>query len=1432
MNLSRYTELYTRVFAQKVLRCMMCSRRVQEKPYTEDSVLTIRTSPEEPHTEVDNKRRKICEKQPPTPFYRELEHQNQLNKILQDASDVAPKVGKRVFQSGTLIDAIQELYPDFHIKCVELCKGTDRFRVPPPGIQPQTANQRLSIGIHRNSSGNFCEPWEDWTKLSRRQLIRQSPPARLLMTVFAHKPTIESNGTPRNSLKSKWDTDCEPSLKRHKGDSESKESTDNQPEKIQESRTSQPGHGPLFRALPPHEREALLRLHKNLGHPDPKVFRNTLSTQGWSKEIIKGIEDMHCPACHEVQQPKLSRPSHLTIPRQFNEVVYIDEVIWTSKQGNQFAFYHLLDSATNFQVAFPVENRTSQTVWKGIRDNWIRWAGPPVQLMCDSAGEFCSDEFSLQLQQFDIRCTVIPAEAHWQMGKCERHGSIIQNMLNKYQIDHTISTDEEFSDALTHCTAAKNSLSRHKGYSPEILVLGKSRVEVGSNSQSEWNSGDWINMPGEIGVFQQNLAKRASAQRAFVDADTDLKLRRALQHRARPSRGPFERNQWVMFWRAGKGNLPGSWHGPSKVVLVESEQVIWVTHMSRLYRCAPEHLRSLSSRETSLLGPDVDLIPPLPGNIGSGVFQYHDLTQQTIQPVSGNQVPPQPSTIDPLTAVPVSTTPNENNVSSNGSDVQPDSEPDQASEQPADSLDVSQIPVPDAPFSEEEQDSAADALRAESRVFDHWIVKGRKVIRIHQEPRLHLFHPELVNDCPIESSRLSSIRKSIIRIPGQPETMVNDNWKGNVTAHQAMCNTWTGETEFEVLDNLPLSEHSINVCEEEKSTAFELTIELEDHEILTCTRLTHKEQVSYLASAAKRQKVEVKEKDLSDEDRRLFLKAKEKEIASWLSTETVRKIARNQLPQDQILRSRWVLTWKPIEQTHDGDLLNPTHKPKARLVILGYEDPHLESLNRDSPTMGRDSRTLILQYAASAKWRISAFDIQTAFLRGSRQDGRILGMEPPKEMRMAMKLQPWECCELLKSAYGLVNAPLLWYLELKNALINLGMKVSPFDPCIFILPKTNGKGIHGLLGIHVDDGLMAGDSEFHKAIDQLEQKYPFGSKSRNDFVFTGIHVSQKDDHSIELNQSKYVEDIPPIHIERNRRQDPNQVINEEERQGLRGLVGSLQYATTNTRPDLAAKVSFIQSKITTACITDLLEANRILQEAKNTKDTKITIKSIPLEDIRFVSFSDASFATRSKSQSQKGCLILAASKQIGEWQASDVSPLMWYSRKIARVVASTLASETYALSGAIDLLGWLRLHWMWLCEPSDLWKRPEEALRCTAEAYAVVDCKSLFDLLQKTTIPQCQEYRTMLEALIIKDRIKEGIIVKWVHSAAQLADTLTKIMDGTSLRNFLAKGKCIIHDVDEILRERADKKARKQWHDQPLQDEDIATEDNVEPTKM
>ena len=160
-----------------------------------------------------------------------------------------------------------------------------------------------------------------------------------------------------------------------------------------------------------------------------------LKDQGWEPEAIEGIKDMRCPSCVSTAKPKISRPSHLTNPREFNELITMDGIEWTSSQGTQYYFYHILDSGTNFQTAFRSAQRTSFQVIQMMNKHWIQWAGPPKQIMTDSAGEFCSEEFAKYLQSQNILSTVIPTEAHWQMGKCERHGAIIQGMLNKYQVE-------------------------------------------------------------------------------------------------------------------------------------------------------------------------------------------------------------------------------------------------------------------------------------------------------------------------------------------------------------------------------------------------------------------------------------------------------------------------------------------------------------------------------------------------------------------------------------------------------------------------------------------------------------------------------------------------------------------------------------------------------------------------------------------------------------------------------------------------------------------------------------------------------------------------------------------------------------------------------------------------------------------------------------
>ena len=131
----------------------------------------------------------------------------------------------------------------------------------------------------------------------------------------------------------------------------------------------------------------------------------------------------------------------------------------------------------------------------------------------------------------------------------------------------------------------------------------------------------------------------------------------------------------------------------------------------------------------------------------------------------------------------------------------------------------------------------------------------------------------------------------------------------------------------------------------------------------------------------------------------------------------------------------------------------------------------------------------------------------------------MLGVEPPPELRAKMNLQPNGVCQLLKGAYGLVNAPLLWFRELSKVLTELKFQPSPFDPCGFILFDDQNK-MRGFSGIHVDDGLFAGDSIFHEKINEMERKFPFGSRKKKHVVFTGLQINQQDDFSIHVDQTQ------------------------------------------------------------------------------------------------------------------------------------------------------------------------------------------------------------------------------------------------------------------------------------------------------------------------
>ena len=95
-----------------------------------------------------------------------------------------------------------------------------------------------------------------------------------------------------------------------------------------------------------------------------------------------------------------------------------------------------------------------------------------------------------------------------------------------------------------------------------------------------------------------------------------------------------------------------------------------------------------------------------------------------------------------------------------------------------------------------------------------------------------------------------------------------------------------------------------------------------------------------------KKRAEVQFRALGNEDKLDFMKAMQSELGSYLDHEAVESAGRHNVPPERILGMRRVLTWKAVTN-ESGDVAS--QKPKARLIIRGYQDPDLLFLKGDSP---------------------------------------------------------------------------------------------------------------------------------------------------------------------------------------------------------------------------------------------------------------------------------------------------------------------------------------------------------------------------------------------------------------------------------------------------------------------------------------------------
>ncbi|CAK8996451.1 Retrovirus-related Pol polyprotein from transposon RE1 (Retro element 1) (AtRE1) [Includes: Protease RE1, partial [Durusdinium trenchii] len=487
---------------------------------------------------------------------------------------------------------------------------------------------------------------------------------------------------------------------------------------------------------------------------------------------------------------------------------------------------------------------------------------------------------------------------------------------------------------------------------------------------------------------------------------------------------------------------------------------------------------------------------------------------------------------------------------------------------------------------------------------------------------------------------------------------------------------------------------------------------------------------------------------LDPTEKKKFMEAKHLEVQQWLTASAVKRIT-GDYPKDRLVRMRWVLTYK-----ENG-------AAKGRIVLIGFEDPDLGSIQSSAPTMSKRTRQLALQYSSIMRWRLLKGDVKSAFLQGDPDEAdRALYARPVPELAEALHMKENEVVQVLKSCYGLVNAPANWYLCIRRTLAELNFTQSRSDPCLWFYYMETGdperpKELAGYICSHVDDFIISGNEECEQCVEALQ-------------AIEQITYTTKNEH---------------------------EPLTKDEMSQLRGALGALQWRAQQTAPHLMARLGQLQSSITKANIETIKATNKLIRENFQHRYLSARINQLGVEDprsVHFVAWSDAALANRIDLSSTGGFLIAATSEKMLLGERAPLTLVSWRSSRLARKARSSLAAETQAMSEADQELLFVRLAWAEFCAFEVDLKASEKAIS-QIPGTVVTDAKALFDILLKSDLNSAaaglrDKYSALEVLCLLESLAKLGTKARWVHSDQQLADHLTKPLPAGTLHKVLSEG--------------------------------------------
>lgn len=447
-------------------------------------------------------------------------------------------------------------------------------------------------------------------------------------------------------------------------------------------------------------------------------------------------------------------------------------------------------------------------------------------------------------------------------------------------------------------------------------------------------------------------------------------------------------------------------------------------------------------------------------------------------------------------------------------------------------------------------------------------------------------------------------------------------------------------------------------------------------------------------------------------------------------------------------------------------------KYKARIVARGFLQRYgIDYYDTYAGVASQQSIRLLFSLYACFGGSLHHYDIKQAFINGTLKEEVFVKF--PKDLANLIgtldpNLANHDTFRLNRSLYGLKQAGNVWSEKLNHILTNSGFSNSKIDPYFYVYRNDNETEF---LVTYVDDIInlkIKSSREWMKEFGKEDIK--INEVPLNESLI-GFHVLDQED-KLQLHQLNYIETKAREFSAENSKNQFAPVLENLPSASpdiahvpYQGLIGSLQYAATCSRPDIAFATSYMARFNLGYLYQHYKAAKTILKYLYTTKDLKLTYNKSTANNQKLTikAYSDSDFASskdpNDKRRSVSGFLI---SIQNG--------PVSWSSKRQTITASSAYEAELIAAHLCVkqiltitNLLKELGIEYE---TPVKLLMDNQAAIKLLKGPVVTTDSKSLD-----------------VKIFSIKDHVESGLLFpEYVNTSENVADMLTKCLNPMKLK--------------------------------------------------